>query len=116
MFSSRIPAQLTPNRIAVAVQRARGEGRPLIDLTATNPTTVGIAYPDDMLRALGSGEALVYAPEAFGLASARAAVSGDYARRGVTVGRERIVLRAPHQVVVIAEDLPALPKNTPPSF
>ena len=94
MFSSRIPAQLTPNRIAVAVQRARGEGRPLIDLTATNPTTVGIAYPDDMLRALGSGEALVYAPEAFGLASARAAVSGDYARRGVTVGRERIVLTA----------------------
>ena len=94
MFSSRIPAQLTPNRIAVAVQRARGEGRSLIDLTATNPTTVGIAYPDGMLSALGSGEALVYAPEAFGLASARAAVSGDYARRGVAVERERIVLTA----------------------
>lgn len=94
MFSSRIPAQLTPNRIAVAVQRARGEGRSLIDLTATNPTTVGIAYPDGMLSALGSGEALVYAPEAFGLASARAAVSSDYARRGVAVERERIVLTA----------------------
>ena len=94
MFSSRVPAQLTPNRIAIAVQRARADGRPLIDLTATNPTTVGIAYPDDMLRALGSGEALVYAPEAFGLATARAAVSGDYARRGVAVERERIVLTA----------------------
>ena len=94
MFSSRIPTQLAPNRIAVAVQRARGDGRPLIDLTATNPTTVGIAYPDDMLRTLGSGEALVHAPEPFGLASARAAVSGDYARRGVAVEGERIVLTA----------------------
>jgi aspartate/methionine/tyrosine aminotransferase len=94
MFSSRVPAQLTPNRIAVAIQRARADGRRLIDLTATNPTTVGIAYPDDTLRALGSGEALVYAPEAFGLATARAAVSGDYARRGIVVERERIVLTA----------------------
>jgi aspartate/methionine/tyrosine aminotransferase len=94
MFSSRVPAQLTPNRIAVAIQRARADGRRLIDLTATNPTTVGIAYADDTLRALGSGEALVYAPEAFGLATARAAVSGDYARRGIVVERERIVLTA----------------------
>jgi aspartate/methionine/tyrosine aminotransferase len=47
-----------------------------------------------MLRGVGSCEALVYAPEPFGLASARAAVSGDYARRGVAVPRERIVLTA----------------------
>jgi alanine-synthesizing transaminase len=94
MFSSRVPAHLTPNRIARAVQRARADRRPLIDLTATNPTTVGIVYPGEMLRALGSGEALVYAPEPFGLASARAAVSADYARRGFTVERDRIVLTA----------------------
>ena len=90
-FSSRVPRSLEHNRIARAM-RARDRRRPLIDLTVTNPTTVGIAYPPDMLHALGSGGALAYEPSAFGLESARAAVSRDYARRGVAIDAARVVL------------------------
>jgi aspartate/methionine/tyrosine aminotransferase len=85
MFSSRVPGNLEQNRIARAVRRARGESRSLIDLTVTNPTAVGLAYPDDMLRALASAEALVYSPQAFGLPAARAAVCAVNARRGAGV-------------------------------
>jgi alanine-synthesizing transaminase len=90
-FSSRVPRRLEHNRIARAV-RARDRRLPLIDLTVTNPTAVGIAYPPDLLRALAAEEALVYEPSAFGLESARAAVSRDYARRGLTIDPARVVL------------------------
>ena len=47
MFSSRLPQGLAPNDLATAVTRARLAGRPPLDLTVSNPTTVGIAYPAD---------------------------------------------------------------------
>jgi aspartate/methionine/tyrosine aminotransferase len=92
MAAPRIPESLAQNRIALALQRARSSGRPLIDLTVTNPTVVGIAYPDDMLRPLASAAALTYAPDPFGLQPARHAVSADYARRRTTIDPARIVL------------------------
>jgi aspartate/methionine/tyrosine aminotransferase len=94
MFSSRVPSNLEQNRIARAVRRARDEGRALIDLTVTNPTSVGIAYPQGMLDALASSDAVRYEPAAFGLAPARAAVCADYARRGVAVDPANVVLTA----------------------
>ena len=92
IFSSRVPSNLEPNRIAHAVARARLAGRPFIDLTVTNPTSVGIDYPSDVLHSLASVDALRYEPAAFGLDSARAAVSADYARRGIDVDPARVVL------------------------
>jgi alanine-synthesizing transaminase len=89
-FSSRVPRSLEHNRIARAL-RAR-DRRPLFDLTATNPTTAGIAYPPDMLRALATPDALVYEPSAFGVESARVAVTRDYARRGLTIDPAKVVL------------------------
>lgn len=101
MFSSRVPRDLTPNRLTVAIAAHRASGRPLIDLTATNPTTSGIDYPDDVLKPLADGAARVYRPEPFGLRSAREAVARDYARVGVSAGlfgtsvaADRIVLTA----------------------
>jgi len=94
MFSSRVPHNLEQNRIARAVRRARAEDRALIDLTVTNPTSVGIAYPPGLLDALASPDALRYEPAAFGLEPARAAVCADYARRGVAVDPANVVLTA----------------------
>ena len=94
MFSSRVPSNLEQNRIAHAVARARAAGRSFIDLTVTNPTSVGIDYPPDLLNALASSDALRYEPAAFGLGLARAAVSADYARRGIDVDPARVVLTA----------------------
>lgn len=94
MFSSRVPGDLKPNRVARAVRRARADARSLIDLTTTNPTRVGIGYPSGILVPLSDPAALSYDPHAAGLPEARAAVSADYARRGINVAPERIVLTA----------------------
>jgi aspartate/methionine/tyrosine aminotransferase len=94
MFSSRVPRSLEPNRITQAVRRARADGRSLIDLTVTNPTTVGLAYSPAVLDPLTNAAALTYEPEPFGLLSARRAVACDYTRRGLDAPPERIVLTA----------------------
>ena len=94
MFSSRVPGDLKPNRVARAVRRAQAGGRSLIDLTVTNPTRVGIDYPRHMLVPLSDPTALSYDPNAAGLPQARSAVSADYARRGINVAADRIVLTA----------------------
>ena len=90
----RFSPNLERNRISRAVDAARRGGRPLVDLTATNPNFVGIDYPRDLLAPLASPAALTYAPHPFGAPEARAAVAADYARRGVAVDPARIVLTA----------------------
>ena len=92
--STRLPSDLAPNRLATAVVAARASGRPLIDLTESNPTRADLPYPADLLAALASPEALAYEPQPFGRERARAAVSADYARRGVEVPASRICLSA----------------------
>jgi len=94
MFSSRLPRDLSPNTLARSVALHRAARRPLLDLTATNPTTAGLAYPQDLLASLSSPAALEYRPEPFGSMEAREAVARDYARRGTTVAPDRIVLTA----------------------
>ncbi|MEX2662599.1 MAG: pyridoxal phosphate-dependent aminotransferase [Vicinamibacterales bacterium] len=94
MFSSRVPAALGLNRLSAALAAHRAAGRALIDLTATNPTTVGIRYPDDILTPLADPAGRVYRPEPFGLPAARQAVTADFARRGISVAEDRVVLTA----------------------
>src|SRR5437764_10382913 len=94
MFSSRTPEDLTPNRLTEALRSARAEGRTILDLTESNPTRAGLHYPGDLLRLLGDSRGLTYAPSPFGLLEARAAVTRDYARRGVDTTPGRIALTA----------------------
>lgn len=94
MFSSRVPGELDPNRLARAVRRLRAAGVPLIDLTVTNPTSVGIDYPTSILSALADPAALRYEPAALGRPEARAAIARDYERHGTKVAPDRIVLTA----------------------
>ena len=96
MFSRRVPADLRANRLSAAVAARKASGRPFIDLTLTNPTTAGIAYPETLLAPLAAAEGMRYTPEPFGLRAAREAVAADYSRRGtgVAVTAERIVLTA----------------------
>src|SRR5688572_11018317 len=94
MFSSRVPAERQVNRLTAALAAHARTGRRLIDLTSTNPTTVGIAYPPDILAPLSARTGSTYAPHPFGLDSAREAVAAEYARRGISVAPSRIVLTA----------------------
>ena len=94
MFSSRLPAALAPNALAAAIDRRRTSGAPFIDLTITNPTAVGLVYPDALLRPLASVDSLKYSPAPLGMRAAREAVARDYARQGFVVDPDRIVLTA----------------------
>ena len=94
MFSSRLPRDLTPNPLTRGIAAHRASGRTLLDLTVTNPTSVGLEYPEDILAPLGIQGSCIYRPEPFGLMEARTAVARDYQRRGTTVAPERIVLTA----------------------
>ncbi len=93
MFSGRVPA-LRANRVAGELARLRSEGRPLDDLTASNPTRVELPYPPDLLAPLASPDARVYDPAPFGLPAAREAVAAHLAGRGVPVQPDRVVLTA----------------------
>ena len=94
MFSSRVPRDLASNRLFVATSAHRAAGRPLLDLTVSNPTTVGLHYPGDLLAPLASAAALAYRPEPFGMPAARRAIVDDYRRRGISVAEDRVVLTA----------------------
>lgn len=94
MFSSRVPADLSPNRLTLAVERVRASRAPVIDLTETNPTRAGLAYPSGVLATLGADAGLRYEPTPFGLPAAREAVAAEYALAGTLVPPERVVLTA----------------------
>jgi len=94
MFSARVPAQLGANRLAAAVAARRAAGDPIIDLTESNPTRAGLSYPTALLTPLGDSRGLRYEPQPFGLMAARQAVANDFARRGVSVAADRVVLAA----------------------
>ena len=70
----------------------RFAGRPYIDLTESNPTRVGFDYPADLLQPLADPRALGYDPSPLGMREAREAVSRDYARQGIHIAADRIVL------------------------
>jgi aspartate/methionine/tyrosine aminotransferase len=94
MFSTRVPSDLEPNRLTTAESAVRARGGRLIDLTETNPTRVGLAYPVAALAALAAPDGLIYDPHPFGLLSAREAVAAEIGVRGSTVDPSRVVLTA----------------------
>jgi aspartate/methionine/tyrosine aminotransferase len=94
MISSRLPADLSPNATARAVEALRAQGVAVVDLTESNPTRAGFEYPAALLHALANPAALRYEPHPLGLISAREAVSGEFARRGLDVSPARIALTA----------------------
>jgi len=89
VFSSRLAWDTAPNAFSNAVAAHRAAGRPLLDLTESNPTRAGLA--DASLKPLADPRALQYDPEPWGLASARAAVSAYYDH---AVDASRILLTA----------------------
>ena len=94
MLSNRLPGHAEVNALSRAVMAVKAAGAPLVDLTESNPTRVGLPYPADLLIAAASEQALRYDPQPLGLRSAREAVSADYARRQVQIDPSHIVLSA----------------------
>ena len=96
MFSTRTNWKLAPNRLTQALEQSRAAGKQILDLTASNPTRVGLQYADQtILSALSSPHSLDYDPQAKGLIDARASVAAYYRTDHATsVDPERILLTA----------------------
>lgn len=84
MFASRTNWHLEQNRFAAAIEEHRRRGKPLLDLTNSNPTTCGFGYSEErFFAALNNRRALLYEPESQGLRPAREAIASYYrARQG----------------------------------
>jgi alanine-synthesizing transaminase len=95
-FSSRLAWDSPPNRISRLLDEKRLAGERILDLTESNPTAAGFAYPSEgILAALADRRALRYEPSAAGLHSARASVAKYYAEAmGQDISPDRILLTA----------------------
>jgi aspartate/methionine/tyrosine aminotransferase len=75
VFSHRARWNVPVNELTLARQAHRG---PLLDLTESNPTRAGIAYPlDEFAEALARGARASYDPDPRGIRSAREALASD---------------------------------------
>jgi len=91
-FSSRLPRDFEPNALSEALVRLRAEGRELLDLTVSNPTRCGFAYPEAEIRAaLSSPAALTYDPNPMGAREAREAIARHH---GQGLRAEELLLTA----------------------
>jgi alanine-synthesizing transaminase len=95
-FSTRLPAVLEDNALARALAARRAAGLPVLDLTVSDPTRVGLDYPyADIAAALAAGAGAAHAPHPRGRPEARAGIAGYYAENhGARVDAERVHLTA----------------------
>jgi aspartate/methionine/tyrosine aminotransferase len=92
-FARRTAWNLATNRYTEALEAHRRADKELLDLTASNPTNIGLQYREDkLLRAFASAEALQYDPQAKGLLSAREAVAAYYAERATRISSDNLIL------------------------
>ena len=93
MFAQRTNWNLSQNKLSSALAGTLASGATVLDLTASNPTTVGLDYPEeDILKALAQPNSLVYEPAPQGMKVAREAVASYYADIGFLIAREDVVL------------------------
>jgi alanine-synthesizing transaminase len=81
MFSRRLVWDSARNPLSEMVVRKRALGERILDLTESNPTHVGIAYPAIVFD---DPRMMMYDPASFGMLSARERIAEEY---GVDVGR-----------------------------
>jgi alanine-synthesizing transaminase len=79
MFSERTNWRLAQNRFTQEVEKSRAAGANLLDLSASNPTRIGLTYDASViLSSLQSPLALDYVPQSKGILDARQAVANYY--------------------------------------
>jgi aspartate/methionine/tyrosine aminotransferase len=93
MFSNRTAWNLEPNPLSEALATRLSSGKPVIDLTESNPTKCGFYFESEqILRALSHPASLHYDPVPQGLLPARNAVADYYRARGCTIDVNDIFL------------------------
>jgi alanine-synthesizing transaminase len=95
VFSSRLNWHLPRNPLSELLVEKRHAGARVLDLTESNPTQAGIAYPGErILKALTDAGGLRYEPNPRGLNAARETVASYYGERGIDVAPQNVLLTA----------------------
>jgi alanine-synthesizing transaminase len=93
VFADRTNWNLKANPLSEALATHRASGKPVLDLTASNPTECGFEYDSRaILQALAKPASLAYDPDPRGLLGARQAVAAYYAARVMEVSVDSIIL------------------------
>ncbi len=94
-WSRRLPWEHPTNRLTRAVGERKARGLPVLDLTETNPTRVGIPYPEEELaEILRRGADPAYEPHPRGALAAREALATSLSTPGDTVSPDDLILTA----------------------
>lgn len=94
-LSSRLPWEHPVNRLTHAMEERSAQGLATIDLTETNPTRVGLPYPEEELaELLRRGAGTEYPPNPRGIPEAREALAAVLSTPGDPVSPEDLVLTA----------------------
>lgn len=94
VFSRKSEFPIGPNLVTQRRIELSQAGHALLDLSGTNPTTVGLDLDSDWLTSLAHRRSLTYEPEAFGMPGARQALAARWARAGHAVSPDNILLTA----------------------
>jgi alanine-synthesizing transaminase len=95
VFSQRTNWQRNPNKLSELLDFRRRSGQPVIDLTVSNPTELGLPYPITKIESAFISPALAhYRPAPRGIPTAREAVVRYYAGKNQTVDPEDVFLTA----------------------
>lgn len=93
--SRRLPWEHPKNRLTLAVEERAARGLETIDLTETNPTRVGLAYPaEELVELLRRGAESAYEPHPRGISEAREALAAHLSTLGDPVSPDDLVLTA----------------------
>jgi aspartate/methionine/tyrosine aminotransferase len=95
LFSDRVDFDFETNQLTKILDKKRLQGTEVVDLTQSNPTRVGIHYPEEELKeALVGTCPISYTPDPRGLWTAREAVTRYYSNRSCEVEPEDVLLTA----------------------
>ncbi len=93
MLSDRTDWNLAQNRLSRTLAELRASGRPILDLTRSNPTECGFTYDEKGIgRAFAHPGISLYQPNPRGLINAREAVGTYYEQQHIRVAPDDLLL------------------------
>jgi alanine-synthesizing transaminase len=92
-FSDRTRWNLAENRLSRTLAELRAAGKPILDLTRSNPTECGFTYDEKGIeRAFAHPGISLYQPNPRGLVNAREAIGAYYEQRQIQVATDDLLL------------------------
>lgn len=94
-FSNRLPHHDETNHLVALLAKKHVTGEKILDLTISNPTQVGLPYPEaEILAAYTQAQGLRYEPHPQGLITAREAIAAYYRERNLSVSTDDLFITA----------------------